>query len=163
MDYRFTNEYPTSKIDEIVHYLAGPRLWIPQQDYPDFSDWAQKVHTELTTTQKRALIALSGNDVVGVTIYQQHKQRPDTLEIKNLTVRPDARGRHIASFLLRNAELEGMRDFHTTNSICDAKIHNHAIMYFLLKHHYTILGRHDLYGLRAGTDVVYTKQLTFHA
>ncbi len=160
MDYRFTNEYPTSKIDEIVHYLAGPRLWVPEQDYPDFSDWAHNVHTELMSTRKRALVALSGGDVVGVAIYQRHKQNSDTLEIKNLTVRPDARGRHVASFLLRNTELEGSHDFHVSRVVCDAKIQNHAIMYFLLKHHYTILGHHDLYGLDAGADIVYTKQLT---
>ena len=86
MDFKFTNNYPISRLDEIVSYLLGPRLWIPNTDYPDFLDWAQKVHGELKKDVKRALIALSENNVVGVAIYQRHKKYKDTLEIKNLTV-----------------------------------------------------------------------------
>lgn len=38
MDFRFTNEYSPTRVDEIVAYLLGPRLWTPQANYPDFGD-----------------------------------------------------------------------------------------------------------------------------
>ena len=159
MDFKFTNEYPVSRLDEAVSFLSGPRLWIPQNDYPDFLDWAQKTHNELKSDVKRAIIALSRNNIIGVVIYQRHKKDKSSLEIKNLTVRPDARGRYIASFLLKNAEVEGAQEFHPEFITCDAKAKNLKIMYFLLRHHYKIAGKDDLYRLNSGEDVVYKKRL----
>ena len=159
MDFRFTTEYPLSRLDEIVSYLLGPRLWIPQTDYPDFSDWAQKSHQEIKRESKRALIALSRQEIVGVAIYQRHKKIKETLEVKNLTVRPDQRGRYIASFLMRNAEVEGARDFKATKVVCDAKANNFSVQSFLVRHHYSILDKTDLYQLGTGEDLVYQKIL----
>jgi ribosomal protein S18 acetylase RimI-like enzyme len=163
MHYSFTNEYPASKVDEIVSYLLGPRLWIPQDDYPDFTEWAQTVHVELKGEKKRALIAVSAGHLVGATIYQRHKTDPDALEIKNLTVRPDHQGRHIASFLLRNTEIEGARDYRTRFITIDTKARNLPIRFFLERHKYRLAGRDDLYGLSAGTDVIYRKTIPFNA
>lgn len=159
MNFKFTNQYSVSRLDEIVSYLLGPRLWIPQDDYPDFLDWAHRTHKELKKENKRALIALSNNDIVGVTIYQKHKKHKDCLEIKNLTVRPDQRGRYIASFLLRNTEIEGSREFGLRSVLCDAKAKNLSVRHFLFKHKYRILDKDDLYGLGAGDDLVYKKDL----
>jgi len=159
MDFKFTNEYSNSKIDEIVSYLLGPRLWIPQIDYPDFFDWADKAHKELKMNNKRALVAFSGSNIVGVTIYQRHKKFKDALEIKNLTVRPDMQGRYIASFLLRNSEVEGARDFHSKYILCDAKAHNYAIRLFLLRNKYEILSKSDLYSIGSGDDLIYRKNI----
>ncbi len=161
MDFKFTNNYPISRLDEIVSYMLGPRLWIPSTDYPDFLDWAQKVHGELKKDVKRALIALSENNVVGVAIYQRHKKYKDALEIKNLTVRPDMRGRYIASFLMRNAEIEGRREFNSNYVLCDAKVGNQAVRFFLMKHQYKIVRKEDLYGLNSGEDTVYKKNLAW--
>jgi ribosomal protein S18 acetylase RimI-like enzyme len=159
MDFVFTNEYAPTRIDEIVAFMMGPRLWIPKTDYPDFLDWAQRMHRELKRESKHAIVALAQGNVVGSVIYQRHKQYTDTLEIKNLTVRPDARGRYIASFLMRNAELEGARELGVQTVVCDAKADNLSVRYFLLKHHYRIAGRHDLYRLNSGQDCVYRKRL----
>jgi len=159
MDFKFTNNHSISRLDEIVSYLLGSRLWIPSTDYPDFSDWAEKVHGELKKEAKRALIALSEDNVVGVTIYQRHKRYKDALEIKNLTVRPDMRGRHIASFLMRNTEIEGQREFGSKYALCDVKAENLAVRLFLMKHRYKIVRKEDLYGLGSGDDVVYQKNL----
>lgn len=157
MDFKFTNEYPASRLDEIVSYLSGPRLWIPQTDYPDFFDWAEKVHKELKADSKRVVVAFSGCDIVGVTVYQRHKKFRDALEIKNLTVRPDMRGRYIASFLMRNTEIEGCNEFNSKYILCDAKANNYPVRLFLLKHQYKIVRREDLYGLKSGEDIVYRK------
>ena len=159
MDFKFTNNYPVSKLDEIISYLLGPRLWISNTDYPDFLNWAQKVHGELKKDVKRALIALSENNVVGVAIYQRHKRYKDALEIKNMTVRPDMRGRYIASFLMRNAEIEGQREFNSDYVLCDAKASNHPVRLFLMKHQYKIVRKEDLYGFNSGEDIIYKKNL----
>ena len=160
MDYRFTNEVHPARLDEVVAYMLGPRLWIPRIDYPDAEDWAQRAHGELKRHAKRALIALDGNDVIGVLVYQRHKRRSDSLELKHLTVRPDRRGRFVASFLIRNTEIEGQREFGSRFAVADAKAHNVAIAAFLVRHCYHAVGRTDLYGLGAGDDVVYRKELS---
>ncbi len=162
MILQFTNEYSVSRLDEIVNYLMGPRLWIPHGDYPDFLDWTNQTHQELKKENKRAMIAFQNNEIVGVTIYQRHKNHPDALEIKNLTVRPDKRGRYIASFLLRNSEIEGAKDFESKRVICDAKAKNFAIKSFLLKNHYQVLAKDDLYRKNGGEDLIYQKAIPEH-
>lgn len=157
MEILFTSERTHQRADEILDYLRGPRLWIPHLDYPDFDAWADKVHWQLKSEEKRACIGLVAGAVVGAVIYQRHKTEPDTLEIKNVTVRPDMRGRYIANFLLRNAEIEGVRDFGGHQVIVDAKARNFAIRSYLFRNGYRVRKVEDLYGLGAGRDVVYHK------
>jgi len=147
-------------LDEIVDYLLGPRLWIPKTDYPDFEEWLGKVHQEMRKDFKRAIIALSCHEIVGVIIYQRHKQLPNSLELKNLSVRPDQRGRYIASFLIRNAEIEGFQEFQTAKVVCDVKARNFPMRFFLQRHGYRMLTREDLYKLGAGEDIVFCKDLS---
>lgn len=160
MEVLFTSDRTVRMADEIIDYLLGPRLWIPQADYPDFGDWVQKVWSQLKSEEKRALIGVAGGRVVGAVVYQRHRALPRSLEVKNLTVRPDLQGRRVASFLLRNAEVEGRRDFGSSEVLVDAKVRNAAIRRFLLRNGYSVLGTSDLYGLRAGDDVLFRKALT---
>lgn len=157
MDFRFTTEYPHT--EELVSFLMGPRLWIPKESYPDFLDWADKSYRELQKEKKRAIVCIRGKELVGSIIYQRHKEHHDLLELKNLTIEPMARGRYIASFLLRNAEVEGARDFHSTHIICDAKKDNLSIYRFLTKHAYRRVATSDLYRFGAGLDNVYFKSI----
>ena len=158
MNFTFTSDETYKRADEIVAYLQGPRLWIPRVDYPDFEAWLDKVHRQLKSEEKRALVALSGDNVVGAVLYQRHQAEHDALEIKNITVRPDMRGRYVASFLLRNAELEGRQDFASKRILIDAKVRNLRIRSFLFKNGYAPLVTTDLYALGAGEDIVYTKR-----
>lgn len=158
-DFRFSNETPIFRLDEIVEYLTGPRLFIPKTDYPNILDWSQKVYSELKTDLKRVMVAYYGREIVGVTVYQKHRTDDSALEIKNLTVRPDMRGRHVASFLLRNSEVEGAREYGVDKVICDAKANNFGVRGFLLSEHYQILRQTDLYGLGAGEDLIFHKKL----
>jgi ribosomal protein S18 acetylase RimI-like enzyme len=160
MEVLFTSDRTVRMADEIVDYLLGPRLWIPQVDYPDFGDWVQKVHCQLKSEEKRALVAISAGRVVGAVVYQRHRALPSAVEVKNLTVRPDLQGRHVASFILRNAEVEAVRDYRASEVLVDAKARNLAIRAFLLRNGYTVSGVSDLYGLRAGEDVVFRKVST---
>jgi L-amino acid N-acyltransferase YncA len=159
MQIIFTSEAAVSRADEIVAYLLGPRLWIARNDYPDFEAWAQKVHGQLKSEDKRALVALVAGQVAGAVIYQRHLSDQGALEIKNISVRPDQQGRHIAGFLLRNAEIEGQRDFGSTHALVDAKARNAGIGLFLAHERYRPLAATDLYGLGAGQDVVFRKDL----
>jgi ribosomal protein S18 acetylase RimI-like enzyme len=159
MEITFTTEVSISRADEIVAYMMGPRLWIPRIEYPDFEHWIDKVHGQLKSESKRAVVAIVAGQVVGAVIYQQHRELPSTIEIKNLTVRPDHRGRHLASFLVRNAEAEGARDFEATQVVVDTKLDNLPVRQLLTSHHYQPQAVSDLYRLNAGPDVVYSKGL----
>jgi ribosomal protein S18 acetylase RimI-like enzyme len=160
MEFLFTSDGMDRRADEILNYLRGPRLWIPHEDYPDFDGWLQKVHSQLKDETKRALVALSRGNVIGAVIYQRHMAEPTALEIKNITVRPDMRGRHIASFLVRNVEVEGAREFGVRSVLVDAKVGNLEIRTFLFGEGYRIQTIEDLYGLGAGEDVLYRKSLS---
>ncbi|MDD5251845.1 MAG: GNAT family N-acetyltransferase [Patescibacteria group bacterium] len=160
MDFQFTTEWPLSMADQIVYYLLRPRLWIPERDYPDFGEWTCRVHGDLKSQRKRALLALVRGDIVGAIVYQRHAVERHAIEIKNISVRPDHAGRYVASFLLRNAEIEGRRDFAgVTDVMVDAKRSNRAIAAFLNRQGYRVASVLDLYGLGAGDDVVFRKPL----
>ncbi len=159
MDFRFTTEDSVRRADEIVDYLRGPRLWIPRADYPDFDEWLTRSHSQLKREEKRAVVALSCGRVSGAVLYQRHRSLSDVLELKNITVRPDLRGRHFAAFMLRNAEMEGVRDFGCSVSVIDAKSGNLGVRRLLLREGYRPLTITDLYGLGAGRDVIYLKRL----
>lgn len=159
VEFTFTSEGMDRRADEVVDYLRGPRLWIPKMDYPDFDAWCVKVHSQLKSEGKRALVALHSSNIVGAIVYQRHQTEGDTLEVKNLTVRPDMQGRHIASFLLRNAEVEGAHEFGVRQALIDAKVSNWGIRAYLLGQGYQILGATDLYGLGSGDDIIYHKPL----
>lgn len=159
MRFVFTNEHPTYRHEEIISYLRGPRLWIPHESYPDHERWLEKAYRELKGEYKRAMVALEKRQVVGAIIYQKHKEKDGVLEVKNITVRPDKRGRYVASFLLRNTEIEGRRDFGSRCIEVDSKARNFQIKNFLLKHNYQITDQKDLYKLGAGEDLLFRKEL----
>jgi ribosomal protein S18 acetylase RimI-like enzyme len=132
---------------------------MPHSDYPDYEEWVEKAHAQFKSEEKRALVALSYRNVVGAVVYQRHKLIRSALEIKNITVRPDMQGRFIASFLLRNAEIEGASDFKIDQVLVDAKARNMSIRAFFFQQGYRVLGSEDLYGLGAGKDLVYGKRI----
>ena len=155
----FTSEETVRRVDQLLDYLRGPRLWIPSVDYPDFDGWLVRAYTQLKTEAKRALIALSGQAIVGAVLYQRHRLEVDAVEIKNITVRPDQRGRYVASFLLRNAEVEGAADFAARRALVDSKRRNIAMCRHLERNGYQVRSVLDLYGLGAGDDVLFEKPI----
>jgi N-acetylglutamate synthase-like GNAT family acetyltransferase len=157
--FTVTTDETLRRADEIVDYLRGPCLWIPRLDYPDFDRWTERVHAQLKSEAKRAVVTLSGGNVVGAVIYQRHEVE-EAIEVKNVTVRPDQQGRYVASFMLRNAEIEGATDFGVGRVIVDAKAKNLAIRSFLLKSGYRPVTTTDLYGLGAGADILYEKAVS---
>ena len=161
VDFLFTTEQTWSRADEVVDYLRRPRLWVPRSDYPDFEDWLGRTHLQLKSEAKRTILALHGGAIVGAVVYQPHRGAPGLLEIKNITVAPSARGRHVASFLLRNAEIEGNQDYGSHSVVVDTKMRNISMRAFLHRCGYRVLGVDDLYSLGAGKDVTYSKAITY--
>lgn len=155
MNFKFT-QYGNA--DHILDFMLGDRLYIPKTDYPDYNDWLAKVHTQLKNMSKQAIVCFSSNQLVGSILFQQHQTTPTLLELKNLTISPTVRDRFIASFLVKNAEIEGKNIFHSVGSICDAKEANTAIRGFLLRLGYKILANLDLYKLHSGNDTIYFKE-----
>jgi ribosomal protein S18 acetylase RimI-like enzyme len=83
------------------------------------------------------------------------------LEIKNISVDPEAEGRYIGSFLLRNSEIEAAKvDFPDIEHVTiDTKRTNQGMVEFLLDHGYQLQEVTDLYGTGTGLDAVFTKSL----
>lgn len=159
MDIRFTNELHPARHDELIDYLRSS-VGMPHRHYPDYDDWLRRVRVELGTRQKRAIVAIDDEQIVGAIVYQHHQKEADVLEIRHLSVCPEMRGRSIASFMLRNLEIEGQKDFPgVTRVYCDAKPENDEIRIFLLLHDFVIVGTFDLYGLGAGEDMLFSKSL----
>lgn len=161
-DFHFTNEHNARSTGEILRVLREPRLWVPSQlDYPDFDQWLDKTEAAILNNTARALSAYIGTQPVGAVIYKMCPEDSATLQIKNISLAPDARGRHIASFLVRNAEIEAARhDFPDCNQVTvDTKVSNPEMINFLLSADYNIDRVEDLYGLGGGLDVVFSKSL----
>lgn len=160
-EFRFTNEHSLTEVAGVIDVLRSPRLWIPTSlDYPTHTEWLEKTEAEIKEGKKRAMIAYMVS-AIGTVIYQRHKDDPLILEVKNISVAPDARGRHIASFLLRNSEIEAARhDFPDINKvIVDTKVSNTEMINFLLSQGYTVDKIVDLYGLGTGMDVILAKSI----
>lgn len=160
-DFRFTNEHGSSELGNVVGILEQPRLWIPSTtDYPDYDEWIQKTQEQIELGSKRAMLAYFGREPVGTVVYQRHETRPGVVAIRNISVSPDAKGRYVGSFLLRNTELEAVtQDYPECNEILvDTKISNSGMISFLIGHGYQLEEVTDLYGLGAGVDAVFAKQ-----
>ena len=107
------------------------------------------------------MLSYMGRNPVGVVIYQKHPTLPGVLEIRNISVSPDAHGRYIGSFLLRNTEIVGLQeDFPGIDTaMVDTKVTNNGMIGFLLTHGYEIHEVTDLYGDGVGLDAVLTKTI----
>jgi ribosomal protein S18 acetylase RimI-like enzyme len=158
MEYRITNEFPESKLDHVISTALAPRLWVPRGSYPDEFDWAEKAYEESRIGVKRHMVLFDHEQIVGTVIYQRHKTEPHVLEIKRFSIEPSARGRDLASALLTNTEIEGMREFGTTVVRGDSKMKS-GINGFLIRKGYRRIGIDDLYALGAGEDNVWEKPL----
>lgn len=140
--------------------LRGPGLWIPTgHDYPNHDRWLDETEAQIASGAKRAMSAYMGDQAIGAVIYRQNPDDPGIVDIRNFSVSPDARGRYVGSFLLRNAEIEATKiDFPGTKKIVvDTKITNTDMIEFLLSHGYSIDEITDLYRLGTGLDAVLTK------
>jgi ribosomal protein S18 acetylase RimI-like enzyme len=162
-DFRFTNEHGPRGNNDVMQLLRRPRLWIPShKDYPDFTEWLDKTEARLATNETRAMIGYVGSRPSGVIVYRPHDTLEDTVQIKNISISPENRGRYIGSFLLRNVELEAVQHDYPGRQrvVVDTKATNIGMLDFLLEHSYVVDGVEDIYKLGAGPDIVLKKQIS---
>lgn len=145
--------------DHICDFMLGDRLWIPKTDYPDYYDWVSKIHSQFKNQEKFSYCCFVDNKIVGSLTFQPHKTLSGYLEFKNMTINPDVRNRYIASFLMRNGEIEGQKMFGSKFAIADAKADNTSVLMFLLFHKYSLLKTDNLYHYSNKIDNVFVKQL----
>ena len=144
-----------------IDVLRKPRLWIPtQKDYPGHDAWLEKVEAELQQGKKRAMLGFIGKEPVGAVIYQRDPKRDNTLEIRNISISPEAGNRYIGSFLMRNSELEAVaHDFPGTVQVTvDTKVDNSEMLSFLSAHGYSLAEVTDLYD-SGNPDAIMAKPL----
>lgn len=162
-DFRFTNETSGRNTDATATLLVQPRLWIPGGDYPDHMRWREKALEEIKQGSKRTMLALWGSDPVGQIIYQRHPQDPAIVEIRNISIEPHARGRLIASFLLRQVEAEASIEFPgATTLVGDTKVTNTGLLAFAASHGYSAQLMQQLdspYAHNGTPDVAFSKTI----
>jgi len=139
LDFRFTNTPGGRNQDAIAELLIQPRLWIPSGDYPAHIDWREKALAQIVDEKKRAMIAYWGNEAVGGIVYQRDPADPTRVEVRNLSIERHARGRHVASFLLRQVEVEACVDFPgATTIVTDTKHTNTGLILFASENGYYV-------------------------
>lgn len=163
LDFRFSNDPTSRNIDAAAFLLTQPRLWIPGGDYPGHMDWRDKALADLAAERKREMVAFWGNETVGGIIYQRNPADPTVVEIRNVSIENYARGRHVASFLLRQVEFEAPYDFPNVTSIsCDTKLANTGFIKFMIYNGYKVTAVEVLpsnFAHNGQPDVLLTKPL----
>ena len=153
MPFRFTfgTVGSTTELRQTIDFLAKQGL-----GYKNYDRWVQKTESEIDLGVKTAIIALSEGRIVGDLIFQNHKNLPRTLELKNL--RTDLKGRYFSRFMLKQAESErGNCEL----IMCDVREDNKEIISFMLSSGYAPLAKGiNLYD-RQSRDIVFIK--TFNA
>lgn len=114
-----------------VKQLKGLISFLAKQDlgYPNYDNWVQKTEHELDSGYKKVIMAFSDRKLVGDLVYQNHKEIPRFLELKNLRVHPDLRLRNFGRFMLKQAEIENSGKYDAI--ICDCHSEQSEIIKFL--------------------------------
>ena len=125
-------------------------------DYPDYEVWLKKCLRELELGYKKAFYTKNDRgNIVASIIFQQHKQEPQILEIKNIRVNPIFSRQGIGSTLevmcLGFAKEQGFKFIQV-----DAHP-NHPVIYFLQKRGYIIAGHEPLYS--KNTEIILSKEI----
>ncbi|MFH1307764.1 MAG: hypothetical protein ABIH72_02845 [archaeon] len=137
-DFAFRSVQTAEEVRQTVDFLARQDL-----QYPHYDEWVQKAESELHSGYKRAGLAYSNGILVGDIVWQLHKELPRVREMKNLRINPQARGRYLAQFLIRQAEVEDKRDCDAM--IVDARETQHDLIELMGCMGYSILSKLNLY------------------
>ncbi len=147
MNIRFTDEMNSARAAKVIDVLCAPRLWIPtQQDYgAGHGVWLEKVEEELAAGKRYALHAQMGRRSAGVIIWRPSAQ-PRTVDIRNISVSPEVRGRYFGPFMLRNVEYGIRERYPDVQGVrVDTKTTNAEMRAFLSGQEYIEVGVEDLY------------------
>lgn len=137
-DFAFHSVQSSKEIRRTVDFLAKQDL-----GYPNYDNWVQRTESELFSGYKRAGLAYSNGILVGDVVWQPHKQFPRVREMKNLRISPQARGRYLGQFLLRQVEVEDKSEFDAL--IGDARETQEDLIRMMQDMDYRVLGKIHLY------------------
>ncbi|MBU0959054.1 MAG: GNAT family N-acetyltransferase [Nanoarchaeota archaeon] len=137
-DFNFRMVESVRDRDRLSTFLHAQSL-----SYPNYADWVEKTRVELAQGDKRCIIAQSNGVLVGDCVYQQHRQFPRIREVKNMRVHEQVRGRHFATFMLRQAEVETPEEYDAM--ITDIRANQPGLVEMVRTMGYSELARIPLY------------------
>lgn len=146
-DYSFRGIDGTNTISSAVDFLAAQSL-----GYPNYAYWVEKAETEMRLGIKGGVIAYNNGRIAGDVVYQPHKSLLGIVELKNIRIHPEVRGRRFASFMLRQAELESRGNLF----LVDTRRDQMDMVRFLLSEGYSPIASIPLYE-EGVDDVVFAK------
>lgn len=130
--------------------------------YSGYEKWIKKTCLpELYFNQKQGLAVIANNAIIADIIFQQHKQLPETLEIKNLRIDSRYRKRDIAHFLMKQAEVYA-RQTNQEQIIADFranKQYSKELLKFILFCGFQVLFKSDSLYNDSQKDYIIGKQL----
>lgn len=159
-DFRLTDAMNPRTAARVIDHLGGPRQMVPSEDYGTKHDeWLERTEPRLISGEAHALFATFGRVAAGAVVFRPEPDNPTIFGIRNISIHPNFKGRRVASFALRNAELL-MRDINpdVAEIIVDTKTTNLDMIAFLESQGYTPKEIVDLYGSDK-LDVVLSKTL----
>lgn len=103
MRFNYSMRSVEDKID-----LMDLKGFIELQDlqYPRYFDWVDKTVVQLELGIKKAILCFEQGSLVGDIIYQPHQEISRFRELKNIRIHSKVRGRGVASFLLKQVEID---------------------------------------------------------
>lgn len=119
-------------------------------DYPDYLTWVEECFRELQLGYKKAFVYRVNNQIVGNLIFQQHKEDPKVLEMKNGRVEPRYRRKKIFTNLC-NAIEKYARENGFKRIIADTHNDNTSIIQTLKKLGFEVETNEPLYSERLET------------
>ena len=149
--FRFESMQKSSDLKLLIDFIAKQHL-----NYPNYDAWVQRTEAELASGYKEAILAFADGHLAGDVIYQQCKDNPSFLELKNLRVHPDMRSRDFARFMLKQVEADKSSRYQSI--ICDARADRPELTRFMVRMGYKPIIEVPLYN-SGSADIVLVKPL----
>ncbi len=154
MHYEFKQVSDQKDLRLLGRFIHEHALW-----YPRYDDWVEYVCIpEIDTGTKKAVVCWAEGTIVGNIIFQRHKQLPRTIELKNLRINPNMRGRGIAHFLVKQLETDA-RQQGIERVIGDTDERRKDILALMQYMGYTFIQSTSLYSQDA-IDIIFMKEFS---
>jgi len=138
------------EITKIYNYIKSLDL-----KYPDYKKWVEKCRKELESRYKKAFYSEEKSKIIGVIIFQPHKEKKGVLEIKTFWVSPENREKGVGSSLYILVE-----KFAKKNRFKKIQINTHdaKLIDFLSKRDFKTIKKEALY-LPSQIETILQKKL----
>lgn len=125
--------------------------------YPNYEAWVERASHEMDAGYKQAVMAFYNGKMVGDIVFQPHKEIDKILEIKNIRVHEEVRGRNVANFMLKQIEFNFKNKYDAF--IVDAPKEKQDIKGLLLSTGYVPIVSVPLYSNQS-VDIIYARQFS---